>query len=103
MTSGSDKWIRPLKHNSAGKVVADPDGSRWEWQSEDETALQLKKLDNAELAIERTDLHPAMTADDAKAAASATPKPSPGKPPAKRRGAGGGFNPYDNPGKPRRR
>ena len=102
MTAGSDKWVRSLKDNPAGKVVAEPEGNRWQWQSEDETAIQLKKLENAELAIERTDLHPTLTPEKPKAAAPAKSK-QPAKPPAKRRDAGGGFNPYDNPGKSRRR
>jgi hypothetical protein len=106
MTSGSDKWIRPVKDNSAGKVVADPGGNRWEWQSNDETAVQLKKLENADLAIERTDIHPALPGGKAQAAQTAKsvkPKAEPRKPLARRTDAGGGFNPYDNAGKPRRR
>jgi hypothetical protein len=55
MPSG-DKWIRSVKDNPAGKVVADPEGNRWEWQSDDETAHLLKKLNNDELSIEKTDI-----------------------------------------------
>jgi len=104
MPSGSDKWIRSVKDNPAGKVVADPEGNRWQWQSDDETARLLKKLNNDELAIEQTDIHlrPA-----AKKGAVAAPKPeleiASAKPLRKNRDAGGGFNPYDNTGKPRRR
>ena len=107
MPSGSDKWIRSIKDNPAGKVVADsPAGSRWQWESEDETALQLKKLTNDDLAIEQTDIRPrpgsprpATGAPPAKAAAPRPAHPLK-KPPA--RDAGGGFNPYDS-GTPKRR
>jgi len=104
MTSGPDNKIRSLKDNPAGKVVADAEGNRWQWDSNDETSIQLKKLHNDELSIERTDIHPrpAPPARD-RAAADAKPKREPMKPPAKRRDSGGGVNPYDNPGKPRRR
>ena len=30
MAGGQDKWIRSVKDNPAGKVVADPEGNRWE-------------------------------------------------------------------------
>ncbi len=72
MPSNSDKWIRSVKDNSAGKVVAEPGGNRWEWQSDDDTSLLLKKLNNEELAIEATDIHPTPTPPGRKAAA---PKP----------------------------
>ena len=39
MPSGSDKWIRSIKDNPAGKVVADPEGNRWEWQSDEDERL----------------------------------------------------------------
>jgi hypothetical protein len=109
---GSDKWIRSIKDNPAGKVVADPEGNRWEWQSEDETAHQLNKLDNAELSIEKTDIRPSLkggTRESAvahKTAPAAKPKvESPlGRPPTGgARDSGGGFNPYDSSGKPKRR
>jgi hypothetical protein len=103
MPSGSDSKIRSIKDNPAGKVVADAEGNRWQWDSNDETSIQLKKLNNDELAIERTDIHPRPTPRTEKAAAAAKPKAEPLKPPAKRRDAGGGVNPYDNPGKSRRR
>ena len=61
MPSNSDEWIRSIKDNPAGKVVADPDGNRWEWQSNDETSHQLQKLSNDELAIESMNLHPRST------------------------------------------
>jgi hypothetical protein len=96
MPSNSDKWIRSVKENSAGKVVADPEGNRWEWQSEDETSLQLKKLANDELAIEKTDLHPTLDRQAQKKSAASKAKPSarPLKPGG--RDPGGGFNPYDH-------
>ena len=101
MTSGPDNKIRSIKDNPAGKVVADAEGNRWQWDSNDETSIQLKKLNNDELAIERTDIHPRPTPPGR--AIAATPKVEPPKPLAKRRDAAGGVNPYDNPGKSRRR
>jgi hypothetical protein len=100
MPPGSDKWIRSIKDNPAGKVVADPEGNRWEWQSQDDTSHLLKKLSNDELAIEKTDLHPTPTDPRQKIAAGAAPKPRPHKPGA--RDSGGGFNPYDHAGKKKR-
>lgn len=102
MPSNSDKWIRSIKDNPAGKVVADPEGNRWEWQSNDETSHLLKKLSNDELAIESTNLHPTLDAGGDKAATPATSKrtKAPLKPGA--RDSGGGFNPYDHAGKKRR-
>jgi hypothetical protein len=99
MPSNSDKWIRSVKDNTAGKVVADPEGNRWEWQSDDETSHLLKKLNNEELAIESTDIHPAPAAAGRKAAPpkSRTRSLKPGA-----RDSGGGFNPYDHAGKRRR-
>ena len=106
MPSGSDKWIRSVKDNPAGKVVADPEGNRWEWQSDEETAHLLKKLNNDELSIEKTDIRPSLKDSAGKATTAATPPPTraAGRPlrpsvPDK----GGGFNPYDNSGKPKRR
>ena len=99
MPSNSDKWIRSVKDNSAGKVVAEPGGNRWEWQSEDDTSLLLKKLNNDELAIEATDIHPTSSPPERKAA---TPK-VPSRPlKAGARDSAGGFNPYDHAGKKRR-
>jgi hypothetical protein len=102
MPSNSDKWIRSVKDNPAGKVVSDPEGNRWQWESNDETSHLLKKLTNDELAIEKTDLHPKLERRAGRAAAPAQPKPSsrPLKPGA--RDSGGGFNPYDHAGKKRR-
>ena len=102
MPSGPDNKIRSIKDNPAGKVVADAEGNRWQWDSNDETSVQLKKLNNDELAIERTDIHPRPTPPSG-AAAAEKPKTEPAKAPAKRRDAGGGFNPYDSPGKSKRR
>ena len=98
MPSNSDKWIRSIKDNPSGKVVADPVGSRWEWQSDDETSHQLNKLSNDELAIESTDLHPKIDRTGEKTAASKRSRPL--KPGA--RDSGGGFNPYDHAGKKKR-
>jgi len=98
MPSNSDKWIRSVKDNSAGKVVADPEGNRWEWQTNDDTSHLLKKLNNDELAIEATDLHPTPASPERKAAAPKSKTPL--KPGA--RDSGGGFNPYDHAGKKRR-
>jgi hypothetical protein len=102
MPSKSDKWIRSIKDNPAGKVVADPEGNRWEWQSDDETSHQLNKLSNEDLAIESTNLHPKLERPDREKSASPAPKRSsrPLKPGA--RDSGGGFNPYDHAGKKRR-
>ncbi len=102
MPSGPHNKIRSIKENPAGKVVADAEGNRWQWDSNDETSAQLKKLNNEELAIEQTNIHPRPTprARDEAVAKRAT---EPLKPLAKRRDKGGGFNPYDNPGKSRRR
>jgi hypothetical protein len=101
MPSNSDKWIRSVKDNTAGKVVADPEGNRWEWQSDDETSHLLKKLTNDELAIEATDIRPTITPAEGHAA-TATPvhRNRPLKPGA--RDSAGGFNPYDHAGKKRR-
>jgi hypothetical protein len=106
MPSGSDKWIRSLKDNPAGKVVADTEGNRWEWQSDEETAYLLKKLNNDELSIEKTDIRPSLneSADKATRATKPSAARTAGKPlrpsaPDK----GGGFNPYDNSGKAKRR
>jgi hypothetical protein len=105
MPSGSDKWIRSVKENPAGKVVADPEGNRWEWQSDEETAHLLKKLNNDELSIEKTDIRPSLQKGAGKAAAS-KPAPAPTVRHPLKPGApdkGGGFNPYDHSGKPKRR
>ena len=103
MPSGSGKWIRSIKDNPAGKVVADPEGNRWEWQSDEETAHLLKKLNNDELAIEKTDIRPPLrdSLENAASTKPAAPERRPLKPGA--RDKGGGFNPYDHSGKPKRR
>ena len=104
MPSGSDPKIRSIKDNPAGKVVADSEGNRWQWDSNDETSIQLKKLQNDQLAIERTDIHPTPTLPPRDpTAAAAQRKADAHKPLATRRDTGGGVNPYDNPGKHRRR
>jgi hypothetical protein len=99
MPSNTGKWIRSVKDNTAGKVVADPGGNRWEWKSDDETSHLLKKLNNEELSIESTDLHPTPAPPERNAAATKA-RNRPLKPGA--RDQGGGFNPYDHAGKKRR-
>jgi hypothetical protein len=106
--TGDDKWIRSVKDNPAGKVVADPEGNRWEWDpaDQDETARQLKKLHNDELAIEQTDIVPNPAQHRGAASKRAAQKELTrskltGKPAG--RDAGGGFDPYDSSGKSRRR
>jgi hypothetical protein len=101
MPSNSDKWIRSLKDNPAGKVVADPEGNRFEWESPDDTSLLLKKLNNDELAIEKTDLY-ATPETTAEAAAALASKPAGRTLKPGGRDSGGGFNPYDHAGKKRR-
>lgn len=98
MPSNSDKWIRSIKDNPSGKVVADPEGNRWEWRADDETAHLLEKLNNDELAIETADLHPATARTGEKTDA---PKRGPSLKPGAR-DSGGGFNPYDHAGKKKR-
>jgi hypothetical protein len=104
MPPGHDKWIRSIKDNPAGKVVADPEGNRWEWDrgDQDETSRLLRKLHNDELAIEQTDLVPNPGRRNGAAAKRADAEERP-KGPKKSRDAGGGFNPYDSSGKPRGR
>jgi hypothetical protein len=101
MPSNSDKWIRSVKDNPAGKVVADPEGNRWEWQTDDETSHLLKKLGNDELAIEKTDLHPTPGRQAQKKASGTPPKLTRPLKPGER-DSGGGFNPYDHAGKKKR-
>jgi len=108
MTSGQDKWIRSLKDNPAGKVVADPEGNRWEWNpaDQDETSRLLRKLHNDELAIEQTDIVPNPLRRQTAADKRTEPRGAAPKKLTKKSGgrdAGGGFNPYDNAGKSRRR
>ena len=95
------KWIGSIKDNPAGKVVADTEGNRWQWDSNDETQRLLKQLENDALAIEKTDIRP-VPGQKQKAAADGAPKPA-SRPPPGKQDSGGGFNPYDNAGKPRRR
>lgn len=105
MPSPRDKWIRSINDNTAGRVVADDEGNRWQWDSDDPTAHLLKKLSNDELAIEQTDLHPVGKAQAAKAKGAPTDRATAGRasPKPGARDAGGGFDPYDHAGKPRRR
>jgi hypothetical protein len=98
MPSNSDKWIRSIKDNTSGKVVTDPAGNRWEWQTDDETSHLLKKLGNVGLAIESTDLHPKIERTGASTDVPKRRRPlNPGA-----RDSGGGFNPYDHAGKKKR-
>ena len=99
MSSDADKRIRSLKENAAGKVVTDPDGNRWQWASDDDTELLLKRLSNDELEIEQTDIRPNPAA--ARRATAAGPAGT-AKATTKSREPRG-FDPYDNPGKSRRR
>jgi hypothetical protein len=108
--TGDDKWIRSIKDNPAGKVVADPDGgNRWEWEQsgQDETSRLLRKLNNDELAIEQTDLVNSplndAPADAAERVARHAPALSKHPRKSRTRDAGGGFDPYDSSGKPRKR
>jgi hypothetical protein len=98
----SDKWIRSIKDNPAGKVVADDDGNRWQWDDSDETSRLLRQLNNDELAIEQTDIVPgpipragARTNERSRLQRSREAT-------AKGADRGGGFNPYDHSVKPRR-
>jgi hypothetical protein len=107
MTPGDDKWIRSIKDNPAGKVVADPEGNRWEWErtDQDETWRLLRKLNNDELAIEQTDIVNTPRGVHGAGKAGALSERRRSKPLTKPRtgNVGGGFNPYDHSGKPRRR
>ena len=108
MTSSRDKWIRPLKHNPAGKVVSGPNGNRWQWEeaADDETGRLLRQLQNDELAIERSDVFPTSPLDLSARRTGpfkGADRTKPIKKKSKSRDPGGGFNPYDNPGKPDRR
>lgn len=105
MTSGSDKWIRSLKDNPAGKVVPKPNGGRWEWRPDPnaETARLSRKLQTEELEIE----HSAVAARDPRGGAGVDPRGERARDRtmskrAQKRDEGGGFDPYDNPGKPGR-
>lgn len=98
------KWIRPLKDNPTGKVVADDEGNRWQWESDDATAPLLKKLHNEELAIEKSDVRPVQKPTGEKRRTNAAAHELIGRPlKTGVRDEGGGFNPYDSGGKPRRR
>ncbi len=108
MAGGQDKWIRSVKDNPAGKIVADPEGNRWEWEraAQEDTSRLLRRLNNDELAIEQTDLVPNRLRrrdPTAKRAEKRDPDLSKTLKKSSRPDAGGGFNPYDNSGKPRRR
>jgi hypothetical protein len=79
MPSNSDKCIRSLKDNPAGKVIADPEGNRFEWEAQDDTSLLLKKLNNDELAIEKTDSYatPERAGNQAPPHRNASPRAAP--------------------------
>jgi hypothetical protein len=105
----NDKKIRRLEDNPVGRVVSDAAGNRWEWNSlaPDETSRLLRALHNDELEIERSSItrkrrgnsqrrnETDVALDLARQRSHDRPRDS--------RDAGGGFNPYDNSGKPRRR
>ena len=108
LTAGPDKRIRSLDDNPSGKVVDTPSGRRWEWSpdQDDETGRRLKQLHSDELTIERSDVVPggprsATAAPSSEERRRNVEMPAPGK--RTPRDAGGGFDPYDNPGKPGRR
>jgi hypothetical protein len=61
----------------------------------------LKQLDNDALTIEKADIRP--TRSRKQKAAPATPPQTEHVPLKPKRDSGGGFNPYDHAGKPRRR
>lgn len=94
-----------MKDNAAGKVVKDTAGSRWEWDSaqHDETSRLLRKLQNDELAIEQTDITPNPLHARGTRAQRSNAGENRAKRPLKKTDAGGGFDPYDHAGKPRRR
>jgi hypothetical protein len=99
-----NKPIRSLKDNPSGKVVADAEGNRWAWGSTDETSHLLKQLNNDDLAIEKTDIHPLPKRPDPdRTVKKAAPTPVSRPLQSGTRDKGGGFNPYDHSGKPRRR
>jgi hypothetical protein len=105
MPTADNKWIRSLKENPAGKVVEEPNGTRWEWDNRDsdETSRLLQMLQNDELAIEQTDLLPVRGSSKSGKSIERDARGRPPKPKKSSRDAGGGFNPYDNTGKPFRR
>jgi hypothetical protein len=102
------KWVRAIKDNPAGRVVADTGGNRWEWNpaDRDETTRLLRALQNDELEIERSSIirkprraaRKRNEADIALDLARGKARERSGG-----RDAGGGFDPYDHSGKPRRR
>src|SRR5262252_6694373 len=103
--TGDDKSIRPLKDNAAGKVVKDEAGTRWEWDRahQDDTSRLLRKLNNDELEIEQTNIRPKpFSPRGTRHTSAAAPPSKPIKKPGGR-DAAGGFDPYDNSGKPKRR
>ena len=109
MASKDDgKRIRRLEDNPAGRVVTDTLANRWEWSpiEPDETARLLRALQNDELRIERSRitgkpesrLRKRNESDVALDLARRRAHEESGG-----RDAGGGFDPYDHSGKPRRR
>ena len=92
-----------MRENNAGKVVAEGDRSRWEWQSDDDTAHLLKKLTNEELSIEKTDIRPTLISSRRTLAGLPITAKQQSRPLKPSRAAAGGFNPYDHAGKPKRR
>jgi hypothetical protein len=47
MAGGQDKWIRSVEDNPAGKIVADPEANRWEWEraAQEDTSRLLRARD----------------------------------------------------------
>ena len=105
----NEKKIRRLEDNPSGRVVSDAGGNRWEWDplAPDETSRRLRALQNDDLEIERSSITRRRRGtprerNEADVALDLARNRS-----LDRRGggrdAGGGFDPYDNSGKPRRR
>ena len=104
----NEKRIRRLEDNPAGRVVTDPSVNRWEWSPlvQDETARLLRTLQNDELQIERSSIERKPRAAPQKrneADVARDLAPHRVLDPSRGRDAGGGFNPYDHSGRPRRR
>jgi hypothetical protein len=103
----NSKRIRRLEDNPAGRVVTGTIANRWEWSpiADDETSRLLRALQNDELRIEDSKIARKPRAsrkrnesDVALDLARRRARDQSGG-----RDAGGGFNPYDHSGKPRRR
>jgi hypothetical protein len=102
MATETSKGIRSVQDNPAGKVVSDAGGTRWEWNGEEEdpTTLLLRRLNNDELSLEKTNIARPGAPRKREAAAK---RLSLGIAEDSNPDAGGGFNPYNSSGKPPRR